>query len=677
MAESGWSLKDIELNGELEYSQALTRLRRMMEGGERGFWEWDLVANKMYWFGSLWQTMGYSNEERPDDPEAIFDYYHPDDRERVREALRDAAINFSILELRYRVRAKNGEYWWIQAYGQSYRDSENRTICVSGSNIDISEVKRKEQEVIEAKLKFDRIIAGTNDGIWEWNLETDEVEFSAVCWEQLGYFKEDFDGLIEGDRATHSDWLRCMVEEDAEAYINQVRDLIHKRTPIDVEYRVRGKDGLLVWLRSRAQATLIKNGRVVTISGSNMNITELKKTQAALIETKDSAEKANQAKSEFLSSMSHELRTPLNAILGYAQLLDYDEHASCEQKENVGEIRKAGSHLLQLINDILDLAQVEAGKMNMSIEAVVTNRVIDDCFTLMQPLARAENIDLYRHSDELGDVPISADNTRLKQAIINLMSNGIKYNRPGGSVMLSVKRISNNRIRISVIDTGHGIAEEKHKAVFEAFNRLNAGQSQIQGSGVGLAVTKKLVEMMHGEIGFDSELGVGTTFWIDLPIMTLGNSDKLAEEEPDVDPLSLALAFEDECSILYIEDNPINIKVLSGLIKHYSNLTLSSALEPMQGLYKARTEKPDIILLDINLPHMSGFEVYKVLSRDECTKDIPVVALSANAMSFEIEKGLQTGFQAYLTKPIDMGKFVSTVNTCFLEAKKPSITPSL
>lgn len=377
---------------------------------------------------------------------------------------------------------------------------------------------------------------------------------------------------------------------------------------------------------------------------------------------RDQALSANKAKSEFLSSMSHELRTPLNAIIGFAQLLLIEELDEI-QKDSVEEIEKAGQHLLSLINEVLDLAKVESGNMTLSIEPVQLAAVLDECTTLAIPIAQRFNVTL----DVESDTPhfLYADHTRLKQVLINLISNAIKYNNEKGEVVVTSEKLNDEFVRIYVRDTGPGIPEENIEGMFEPFNRLGAENSEIEGTGIGLMITTQFVEMMNGHIDVKSEVGVGSTFWVDIPFYEVeetepGVEEKVLEESSKIETVEDS---QEKYSILYIEDNPANMRLMEQVIAKQKHYQLLSAIEPKAGLELAKNKKPDLILLDINLPGMDGYEVLEHLKARDETRDIPVIAVTANAMKENIEQGQQAGFSDYVTKPIDINHLLETIRT--------------
>jgi len=389
---------------------------------------------------------------------------------------------------------------------------------------------------------------------------------------------------------------------------------------------------------------------------------------AQLAASRDEAERANHAKSEFLSRMSHELRTPMNAILGFGQLLEKAPHLPQANRGWVREIVAAGRHLLELINDVLDLARVESGKFMVSPEPVALRPLIEECLTLLRPLAEAGGVRLLEASRHC-DVQVRADRTRLKQVLLNLLSNAVKYNRRQGSVNVVCVAETDGALPttvcVRVSDTGSGLTAEQQARLFVPFERLEADQRRIEGTGIGLALSKRLVEVMGGAIGVESTPGAGSTFWVRLPLAT---GELTARDEGDA-PAPAGAVARTPTDVLCIEDNPANLRLIEGIFAPHANIRLLSALAPGLGLELARTHRPALILLDINLPDMDGYAVMQCLREHEATRHIPVLAISANAMPKDIERGKAAGFVAYLTKPIDVLELLRTVTQLLATAR--------
>lgn len=375
------------------------------------------------------------------------------------------------------------------------------------------------------------------------------------------------------------------------------------------------------------------------------------------------AEKANLAKSDFLSSMSHELRTPLSAILGFAQLIDTGKPLPTpQQKRNLDQILRAGWYLLDLINEILDLALIESGKLSISLEPVALAQVLSDCQTMIEPQAEKHFIQV-NFPEIATPYFVHADRTRLKQVLINLMSNAIKYNKPNGTVIVTCVKQPLGRIRIYVEDSGEGLAPEQIKQLFQPFNRLGQENNAEEGTGIGLVMTKRLIELMGGEIGMESSLGKGSVFWVEMHLsaQTPANDTDTVTKLNTTESIVQANPVEQQ-TLLYVEDNPANLMLIEDIMARRPDIRLLTALDGISGIALARAAQPHVILMDINLPGISGIQALKILAKDPHTAHIPVIALSANAIPSDIEKGLEAGFFRYLTKPIKINEFMATLD---------------
>ena len=455
--------------------------------------------------------------------------------------------------------------------------------------------------------------------------------------------------------------------ERAEAAITRV---LREGKVTNYELTASARDGKETVVSYNATTLYDRDRKLQGVFAAARDVTDRKQFEYRLQESnielenaKAAAEKANLAKSEFLSSMSHELRTPLNAVLGFAQLMESEvPPPTPTQTLSIDQILRAGWYLLRLINEILDLSMIESGRLTMSQEAMSLSEVLQDCQAMIEPEAKNRGITMCFL--EL-DLPfyVYADRTRVKQVIINLLSNAIKYNRSGGNVVVQCVAVGENRVRVNVKDTGLGLSQDQLAQLFQPFNRLGKENTTQEGTGIGLVVTKQLVELMGGAIGVESIVDVGSVFWVELgackvPELNYGSDDivRSVTDEAEAD------GAPPQRTLLYVEDNPANLTLVEQIIARRSDLKLLSAINGHLGVQLARTLKPDLILMDINLPGIGGFDALRLLREEHETAGIPVIAISANAMPRDIEKGMEAGFFRYLTKPIRVNEFMSALD---------------
>jgi PAS domain S-box-containing protein len=453
--------------------------------------------------------------------------------------------------------------------------------------------------------------------------------------------------------------------ERAEAGIKRV---LSERKVTNYELTARAGNGKETVVSYNAATFFDRDGKLQGVFAAARDITESKHLDQVLHDKNTElerarfvAEKANLAKSDFLSSMSHELRSPLNAILGFAQLMESGTPLPTpSQKSSIDQILQGGWYLLELINEILDLALIESGKLSLSLEPMLLSEVLLDCQAMIEPQAQKSGISMsFPQLDQAYFV--HADRTRVKQVLINLLSNAIKYNRVGGTVEVTCDTNSAGRLRISVKDTGNGLSPEKLAQLFQPFNRLGQEASAEEGTGIGLVVSKRLTELMEGEIGAESTVGMGSVFWIELnsavsPQLVFDKVLPAAAVHVQV-PHGTALR-----TVLYVEDNQANMQLVEQLLERRPGMRLLNAGDGASGIALARNHLPDVILMDINLPGISGIQALKMLRSDPATEHIPVIAISANAMPHDIKKGLEAGFLRYLTKPIKVGEFMDALD---------------
>jgi PAS domain S-box-containing protein len=452
--------------------------------------------------------------------------------------------------------------------------------------------------------------------------------------------------------------------ERAEAAINLV---LSDKKVTNYELTARTRGGLETVVSYNATTFYDRDRNLQGVFAAARDVTERKRLDLVLKEksvelesSRSLAEKANLAKSDFLSSMSHELRSPLNAILGFAQLLESESPPPTpRQQESIAQILRAGWHLLKLINEILDLTKIESGQMPMSSEPVALTEIMLECQSMFENQAQLRGVSLIFPATKEPHF-VMADRTRLKQVFINLLTNAIKYNTLQGDVEVSCALGEQGCVRVSVRDTGMGLSPEQLSQLFQAFNRLGQEAGGVEGTGIGLVVAKQLVELMGGRIGVESQVAVGSVFWFELvsvaaPTVVMDSSAAALATTALPDPARPR-------TLLYVEDNPANMKLVERIIERYPNMSLLTATSGLSGIQLARTHLPDVILLDINLPGINGFETLKLLRDDPLTAHIPALAISANAMPSDIKKGDAAGFLRYLTKPIVVTELMAALS---------------
>jgi signal transduction histidine kinase/CheY-like chemotaxis protein len=397
-------------------------------------------------------------------------------------------------------------------------------------------------------------------------------------------------------------------------------------------------------------------GRQRAEQAAERNAIEAERSHQEAVAARREADRANAAKSEFLSRMSHELRTPLNAVLGFAQLLEMDG-ITPEQRESVGQIMKGGSHLLQLIDEVLDIARIETGHMPLSVEPVEVGSVVAESIALVRPLAAQQEVSLVWDPEPSAGLHAGADRQRLKQVLLNLLSNAVKYGGGGGRVVIDCRRAPEGRISLAVSDVGPGIPQEKLSQLFVPFERLGADLTPVEGTGLGLALSKRLVEAMGGAIHVETQVGLGSTFFVELPLVEAPVESYERSGEDEVSAPSPGV----ERTVLYVEDNQSNLKLVERILAKRPEISLIQAMQGGLGLELARVHDPDLILLDLNLPDISGQEFLARLRRTPWGAHIPVVVVTADAMPGRLEALKKAGAMTHLTKPFDVRRFLEVV----------------
>ena len=582
--------------------------------------------------------------------------YEPETARRVMEADREVVDTGMTRTLEdTRTTASGEERTYLVTKGP-YKDARGENLGLVGILHDITDRKQAETKLKEAEERFRSLVQNISDAITVIDANGTFRYQSPSMERVLGYEPEEligrnvFEIIHPDDLATSREKFSTLRTESGSTRNSQIRGL--------------HRDGSWREIESNS-INLFEEPSVEGIVVNFRDITERKQAEREIRQARDAADEANRAKSEFLSRMSHELRTPMNAILGFAQLLEMED-LDKESRESTGYILKAGNHLLQLINEVLDIARIETGRLNLSMEPVDVAEIFREVVGLIRPLAADRGV-RFEGSLEGWSTYVLADRQRLKQVVLNLVSNAVKYNREGGEVRLYCEEVADERARIRVGDTGAGIPRKDIERLFVPFERLGAESTDIEGTGIGLALSKQLVGLMQGKIGVDSEVGEGSTFWVELPIeeSQLSRHERMeGEDEEAADETAIK-----NRTVLYIEDNLGNLKLIERILDRRADVDLIPAIQGRMGLDLAEEHSPDLILLDVHLPDINGDEVLKRLREREATRDIPVVVLSADATTSQIERLMEAGARAYLTKPIHVKEFLRVMDETLGEAE--------
>ena len=617
---------------------------------------------------AMCQLTGYTTQELT--AMTFTELTHPEDLandlDNLQRLLTDDIRQYTIEK---RLIHKNGREIWVNATASLLRNAAAQPQYFIGAIEDISEKKRTQAELDVQRRFVERLAHGMPNTLHVYSrAERRNLWVNRHLGDTLGYSAQDIEQMGQRflQKVLHPDDVAAMELHFNRVFASADNDVL------DIEYRVRDHAGHWRWLRQ--SDTVFRRdllGQVAEVVGTATDVTGRKGTEAELNAALVAAEQANQAKSDFLSRMSHELRSPLNAVLGFGQLLQTGTPPpTALQQESVNEILKAGWYLLGLIDEILDLALIESGRLAFSLESVPLAEVLDDCHAMVEGQAVQSGISLNFVSVD-DTFRVLADRTRVKQIFINLLSNAIKYNRPGGTVDVHFAMVAQGRVRISVQDSGSGLSAPQMAKLFQPFERAGQEAGVIEGTGIGLALSKELVELMGGRIGVHSTPGQGSVFWVELDAVgarsAMPEQAQLAEQPqlphpPSVQEGPVAASAGRQFTVLCVEDNAANLMLVKQLLARHSGVHLLLACDGNLGLQMARALRPDVILMDIHLPGISGLEAMNQLSANVATAHIPVIAMSAHAMHHDIEKGLQAGFFRYLTKPIRIDTFMEALD---------------
>lgn len=640
----------LETEANLRHSEERLRLSHQFAGMIT--WEWDLLTDDLYWSNRF-------GEEAPTPLKVRFEQFmdgiHRDDRDAVMSAI-DKCIKEGIdYKIEHRAFGKGGELRWVLEQGNVVRDPDGRAIRMIGVAQDITSRKTAEKQQQESELRLKEAQRLAQLGHWDYDFRTNSLSWSDNIYTIFGLDRNAIQPTTEG-------FFDSIFKSDSKAVDTlRDRDLLSRFPEQNIDYRMVMPGGDVRWVHMESTTQFDENKEIIGLNGIIQDITERKLAELELINAKEEAEKArreadqaNLAKSRFLSHMSHELRTPMNAILGFTQLLELEKDLSESQMEAVSEIHHASDHLLDLINDVLDLSRIEAGKIILSIKPLRIDSVIKDCLGLVTSMAEQKGVNVSWDQDESTDYFVYVDETRIKEVILNLLSNAIKYNNPGGRVHVKTQLRPRKKMRLLVEDTGTGIPDIEQGNLFKSFNRLGAENSDVEGTGIGLVICKRLVEMMGGQIGFSSKEEEGSCFWVDVPLTRNFTETNQPNPSGGNEPAS----FE----VLYVEDNSTNLRLVQQIMGRRPFVNLTSTPDGNHALDLVSRLSPNLILLDINLPDMSGLDLVEKMREVVSREDIPIVALSSIDLPQNTEVTIGQKFDEYMTKPINVRRLLNLID---------------
>ncbi len=634
-----------------------SRMEFALDAAQIGDWNMDLRTNVAQRSLRHDQCFGYAAPVEAWGYETFLAHVHPEHRLRVAACYSKAMAGEGKYDVDFPVIWPDGSTHWLRSKGRFYFDAAGAPYRVAGIQVDITKHHTADAALRQSEERLELVLKGSRDAPWDLDLQTNTPYFSPGWLDMLGH-------PADQPPSEAAFWSQAWHPEDAERIKATVEAaLAGSQETYEIDYRLRHSDGHYVPVRSRAYVVRDSNGKAIRVAGVNTDLTEQHKLQEAQ-QQQAVAEAANASKTHFISRMSHELRTPLNAILGFTQLMLDDEQLPLQaaQRQRAARVNDAGRHLNFLIGDLLDISRIETGQLSVALAPVDLRLVLQEVLEILAPQSQAARVQMQPVEQALPlPLPlVSADATRLRQVLFNLLTNAIKYNRPGGKVWCEAALEATpdgERLVLQVCDSGLGMNDQQMAHLYEPYNRLGRESHPADGIGIGLSVTRALLQLMGATLEASSVLGTGSSFRISLPVADaaaataearVSGFDELTDDEP-------------RGVVLSIEDNPVNQLLVEAQLARWPQVRLLQATLGEEGLAMIRGHRPDLVLLDMNLPDISGLEVLAQLGAEMALGSVKVVMLSADAMADDMEASLAMGAVDYLTKPVELSHFLSRV----------------
>ncbi|WP_444895051.1 ATP-binding protein [Microbulbifer sp. SSSA005] len=591
-----------------------------------GLWEWHPDSGAQRAQGEIWLLFAETAELSltslwtGDELRSV----HSDERDRIITVRRRLTNKGGHFDTTFRAYDSLGQLRWLRLRGRAINLEDDSGFVVIGSCADFTETLAQRYLSNLPGERPLQTLSGVGDGLWEWDLRADEMVLDDACWGILGYEVSPIRSI--GISAAEQ-WKARILAEDFPRVEQSMRDHVREGLPLDVEFRIWRSDSSMVWVRCRGKAQLNSRGQPVRVLGVLQDVSRSRERLSQMERELELQREENAHRADLLFSLSHELRTPLNAILGYSQIVELDQSLNADQRQRLSEIRRAGQHLLHLVGDVLELARIDSRRLGPSMELIRPADLVAECKRLLEPLAETRRVSLMFEPLGWESAYICADPVRYKQVVLNLAGNAVKYNRENGRVIINFTPQADGWLRLNILDTGKGIAAERRKEVFEPFNRLGEEKGHIEGTGVGLAIAKRLAEAMGGRIDFDSQEGQGSVFWVEFPMVDAAESFLSFANSVDA-PSTLP-----DCRLLLVDNRPESVARVEKLLQGAPQVQLSVAADVVEAIFMARTQAPDVVLFHNTLPGMSVGDLVSILKQDQVTQKTCLVVMGGECSS--------------------------------------------